>query len=48
MEAAAIERGGLKVDGIFVHQNVGSIDPQLIFSKDAMHQSNPHFKPIGI
>ena len=45
MDEAAIERNGLKVDGEFVHQNVGNMDPVLIYSKDAMHQSNPKYKP---
>jgi hypothetical protein len=32
------------LDGKFVHQAVGQIDPTLIFSRDVMHQ-NKVFKP---
>ena len=47
MDEAAVERNGLKVEGDFVHQNVGNLDPDLIYSRDAMHQSNPNYVSLN-
>ena len=44
--ARMLKEKGFLVDGDFVHNNVGNPDPVLIFSKDSMHQTIPHFASL--